>query len=423
VNDTPLFRLRVHFFVLYAIFGAVSPYLSVYLRDVKGLEPSQIGTAYAFALTGVLFMPALMTLLADRYGVVRPLLLGLFALQVLALGLLTQAVGFLPSLLCVCLLYLAHFPKVALSDGAFFAWQSDPTAPRVPFPKVRVWGTLGFIAGGAGVFFAFRASPTLAMPAVAIVAALLGAWNSQSLPQRPVDAGREGGARWPSLEAAQLFRRPRLALFCAGMGLIVSTNSFYYGFYPLYLTEQVAVPARWVGLVANIGVAIEVAWLLSMDRMQARFGLGGVVLLGGLACVVRQAILAFLPYAGAAVALQGLHGLTIVGVLVTPLMYLNSFARDGIRHSVQGLYAMLVAGAFGILGHYVAGQLAQSGLLTLYRTGFVVCAVGLGIVAWALRREQKETPRRGCFEHGTGQDAKTPFETRAASGIPDSRPT
>lgn len=387
--DTPLFRLRAHFFVLYAVFGAISPYLSVYLRDVKGLEPAQIGTAYAFALTGVLFMPALMTLLADRYGLVRPLLLALFGLQIVALGLLTQAIGFVPSLLCVCLLYLAHYPKVALSDGAFFAWQSDPAAPRVPFPKVRVWGTLGFIAGGAAVFFAFRASPVLAMPAVAMVAALMGAWNSRFLPQRPVDRAREGAARWPSVEAAKVFARPRVTLFCVGMGLIVSTNSFYYGFYPLYLTEQVAVPARWVGLIANIGVAIEVAWLLSMDRMQARFGLGGVVLLGGLACVARQAILAFLPFAGAAVALQGLHGLTIVGVFVTPLMYLNTFARDGMRHSVQGLYAMLVAGVFGIAGHYVAGQLAQSGLLALYRTGFVICAVGLAIVALSLRLEKR----------------------------------
>jgi MFS family permease len=90
------------------------------------------------------------------------------------------------------------------------------------------------------------------------------------------------------------------------------------------------------------------------------------------------------------VALQVGHGLTIIGLMVAPVMYLNSLADDSYRNSVQGWYVMVVVGIFAIVGNTVSGLLAQIGLLLLYRVGLVVVTLGAGLLAvsffWPTRR-------------------------------------
>ena len=77
--------------------------------------------------------------------------------------------------------------------------------------------------------------------------------------------------------------------------------------------------------------------------------------------------------------------------MILPVMYLNTYAETGFRNSIQGLYAMLVAGLFSIAGNIAAGQLAEIGLITLYRVSLGVCLFGLLLIALSfyLSRNQK----------------------------------
>ncbi len=369
------FRLKAHNFWVYAVFGCVSPYLPVYLGDIKGLAPSQIGLVLAVGQSGVLFLPPVMTYLADRYGLVAPLLVGLFGLNVAAMGGLAFAAGFAACLLAVFVNQLANQPQVALTDGLYFTLQRQPGAPPVAFSAVRVWGTIGFIAPSGAIVALYPAAGLAVIPYVAAAAAFFGMLNARHLPRRLARAAVPG-SRFPTAEAVRLLRRPRVALFCAGMGLMIATNAAYYSFYPVYLTQQVGIEARWIGLIANLGVALEIGFMLGFERLRERIGLRGLVIAGLAMSLLRLGLLAFVPTAGAAVALQVGHGLTIVGLLVAPVMYLNALAGDGYRNSVQGLYVMLVVGLFAILGNYGSGLLAERGLLLLYRTAFAVAAVG-----------------------------------------------
>jgi len=390
---SPLVRLKAHNFWVYAVFGCISPYLPVYLGDVKGLAPAQIGLILAVGQSGVLFLPPVMTYLADRYGWVAPLLVGLFSMNVAAMGGLALASGFAACLFAVFFNQLANQPQVALTDGLFFSLQREPNAAPVPYSSVRVWGTVGFIAPSAAIVVLYQWGGLQVVPFAAMLAAALGMANARHLPRRivrPPDAH----ARLPTLDALRLLARPRVALFCAGMGLLVATNAAYYSFYPLYLTQQVQIEARWIGLIANVGVALEIGFMLAFERLRSRLGLRGLIIAGVGAALTRLALLAFLPGAFAAVALQLGHGLTIIGLLVAPVMYLNTLAGDSYRNSVQGLYVMLVAGLFAVLGNLMAGQVAESGLLVLYRTAFAVCVVGGLLIAtaflWPKRAERPE---------------------------------
>lgn len=385
-------RLKMHYFAVYGVMGCVAPYLSVYLRDVKILTPAQIGLIYATGQAGVLFMPALMTHLADRHRLVAPLLAGLFAVNAAAVGLLSHAAGFAACLAAVFFVQLANQPQIALGDGLFFSFQRDPRMPATKYSAVRVWGTLGFIFASVVVAGFFRWGGLELMPAVAMGAAVLGLLNALRLPARLPPLAATTPGRLPSLEAARVLMQPRLAVLCLGLGCLVATNAAYYAFYPLYLTDLAGIPARWVGIVAAGGVTIEVGWMLAFESLRARFGLPGMIMLGGSSAVTRLALLAFLPVAGVAVGVQVIHGVTVIGLLITPAMYLNSQAPDHCRNSVQGLYVMLVVGVFAIVGNTLAGIVAEIGLLTLYRAALGVGALGLALVVFSFLWRRPPSP-------------------------------
>lgn len=383
--DPALQRLRWHYLSVYGVFGCVSPYLSVYLGDVKGLSPSQIGLIFALGQAGVLVLPALMTLLADRYRIVSPLMVALFGVNLTAMAGLSVATGFAACLVAVVLNQFANQPQLALSDGLFFSLQAQPGRKRVPFSKVRVFGTIGFIVPSVILFFVYSWGGLTLVPYAAMVMAVIGLLNARRLPRRLPDSGPKA-TRLPTAEAARMLRQPRLALFCLGLGCIFAANAAYYAFYPVYLTRQVGIDSRWIGLVANVGVAIEILYMLGFERLRARFGLAGLTLAGISAVLLRNALLAFVPVASAAIGLQSFHGLAIVGVHIAPLMILNDLVTsETYRNSVQGLYAMLVVGVFGIIGNLAAGQLAELGLPLLYRSALAAAAVGFVLVVISLR--------------------------------------
>ena len=390
---TPIRRLKAHYFVIYAVFGAVTPYMPLYLRDIKGLSPSEMGTIFAAGQSAVLFMPVVMTYLADRFRLVRPLFVVLFTLNVIAMTALVGAVGFWACLLWIALNRLATQPQVALGDGLYFTLQADPKQPRSSFSVVRVWGTIGFIAPSIVFFVGYEFGGGITwIPWVTAIAAGLGIVNALRLPMRSAAQKTSVRSKISTLEAARVLARPPLALFCLGVGFVIFSNMAFYSFYPLYLTTQVGIDEKWVGPISSLGVGIEVLYILGLDRLKRRFGFAGIIALGALASVFRLACLAYLPTPFFAVVFQVFHGATVLGFMIVPVMYLNAHAEEGYRNSIQGLFVVLVSGVFAIAGNIVAGQIAEIGLLELYQVSLGVCIFGILLTAsglWLGRRHKK----------------------------------
>ena len=379
-SPTPIWRLQCHYFALFAVFGAVTPYLPLYLSEIKGLGAAEIGRIFAAGQIGVLFMPIVMTYLADRYRLVRPLLVALFCCNTIAMTALVGVTGFWASLICIALNRLSTQPQVALGDGLFFTHQSDPTQPRASFSSVRVWGTVGFIAPSLVIYAGYHLGGGVNwMPFVAVAFALFGIANAFGLP-RQSNPQTNAAPAVPTLDAARVLLRPSLAFFCLGVGFVIFSNMAFYGFYPLYLTTEVGIDERWVGIISSIGVGFEIFYVLSLDRLRLLFGFGGLIAIGGAATLFRLACLAYLPTPFFAVIFQVFHGLTVIAFMILPVMYLNTFASAGFRNSIQGLYAMIVSGLFAIAGNIAAGELAEIGLITLYRTSLAVCLFGLALI-------------------------------------------
>ena len=143
---------------------------------------------------------------------------------------------------------------------------------------------------------------------------------------------------------------------------------------------MVGVPKRYIGLIINLGVLIEVGCTLIMPWVQRRIHLKGIMVLG-LACMVtRMVLLSFFPTPFTAVISQIGHGFEVLALYIGPVMFLNRLADDEFRNSIQGVFTMAVSGSARVLGGVSAGLMATHFGLK----GCLLLGAGLGACAFVV---------------------------------------
>lgn len=393
----PATALKSNYFLIYALEGALLPYFAVYLSQEHDLRPDQIGLVIAMASGAVFLTPPLVSVLAE--GRVRAdLMLGLtILLSVLALSAFAFAEGFWWVVILFAIYGLVHEPIKPLLDGMFFtARKADPELAGVDFHRIRIWGTFGFIVPGVLLYFVISGQESLAF--LPFVAAGLGFISLLSIPFLPASASHSSystNASRPSMgetvrAAITMFRRREVALFLIAMFLLQSTMSAYATFYPLQATEEAGIPTQWLGIINNVGVGLELVYMAAFGVMVRKLGWRWFMVLGGLATALRLALLAAVPTAAVIVGTQVVHGLIIVATMVGSRALLDRYADDGIRHTSQGLYAMLVMGCGRIVGSALGGIVAEHSLSVLFWTAALSALLASGLLWHALRHEKRE---------------------------------
>ncbi|MFA9478340.1 MFS transporter [Phycisphaerales bacterium AB-hyl4] len=401
--------IKINYFLGYALMGSVLPYLPVYLR-AQDLTNTQVGYILGMMGIAILLSPVALTLLADAHLEGKTLLAAVFAASGSALAAMLLVDGFWPIFLVHALFCLAFVSMMPLQDGLNFQVQAQrQSAGRmtVPYHRVRVWGTVGFILPSLILYLALvNGAPIGAILVVGGAFGLIGMLNTTALPHTrstPRGGGpasdvplptnnnqpeannnkplANGNNRLPTIDALHAMLRPHVLVFCAAMFLAHIANSAYYAFYPLYLTEQVGVPNEWVGLITNLGVAIEVFFMLGFGLLMARFGIRWLMAIGIIAMALRMLLLYTWPSVAMAVATQLLHGLHVLVIHVAPPIFLNRQADNRYRNSIHGLYAMTVYGVGRIIGAVLGGFIADISLLAVFGYSALVCAAAAVLFA------------------------------------------
>ena len=203
--------IKTQFFVSYAILGSLMPLLGVFLKDVKGLSAQQVGLASGLTSLAMLTSPVLITLLADTKLDSRRILAVAFAMSATVLA----AMGAAQTPFATIVLFMLHgFAFVAmlpLMDGFFFSYAEEiGKANRLKegekigssggvmaptYPRVRVWGTIGFILPSLILWWAIRegADSSVIVPC-AILFCVLSLLNSFRLPKVERTVAAKGAA-------------------------------------------------------------------------------------------------------------------------------------------------------------------------------------------------------------------------------------
>lgn len=375
-------RLKTQYFLTFGVMGCLFPYVPVYLR-FRSMTQAQVGWILGIGSAAVIISPVLVTLIADARLEARRVLAMLLLLTAAALCILPLAGSFTAILAIYFLMSVAQIPTIPLQDGINFTLQEQAKAAgqkTVPFHRIRVWGTIGFIAAGAPLFVAMKCGMpvTAALYAAAVFSALAAA-NTLRLPPLPPATARSPGSL-PTLAAARILFSRNLLAFCLASFLLQVAGAAYYGFYTIYLTEQLGIPAAWAGPAMNVGVIFEIAFMLSFGLLLRRLGMRGVLIACTTAVLLRMLLLGLFADVPVAIGSQVLHGAMVLTLNVIPAVLLNSYAEDRFRHSMQGLYTMLIVGLGRIVGNIAAGPIAKSSHTGVYLWSASLVAVALIIL-------------------------------------------
>ena len=416
--------LKAQYFCGFAVMGSVVPYAPVFL-EARGLSDFQIGVVIATTGVAILLTPVIITLLADTRFENRSMIATTYGLGLLGLAALWQAHTFTTLLLGYGLWAMGFWPLLPLQDGLNFAMrrrQTDAGQRDVPYHHVRVWGTIGFIVPSVLLWpVLYRGMPVGATLWSGMLFCLVGFGVTRLLPRvrqpvagqaqasesaeaessEPAEAASDEPAsldppektnRLPTLEAARRMREPQLLLFAIAMWLTHLANAAYYTFYPRYLTDDslLQLGDHWVGVIANVGVVVEIFFMLGFGLFMRKLGLRWLMVVGSVAMAVRLGLLYAIPTVPIAVGTQLFHGISVLVLHVAPPVFINHHAGPSYRNSMQGFYAMSVFGTGRVIGYIAAGLIAELSLLGVFAYAMALCLLAAPLFYLAFHYDTSE---------------------------------
>ena len=354
------FRLCTMMFLNFFIWGAWYVTMGTYLKSIKGVTDVQVGVAYGTQSLGAIIAPFFIGLIADKFFSAQKIL-GILHLAggtaLYYLSVVDHFSAFYPGLLIYMILFM---PTLALINAVSFKQINDP---EKDFAKIRVWGTLGWIA--AGLIIGWMAweqtnSLTNTFRLAAIVSMIMGLF-SFTLPDTPpsktgtkVTFGEILG-----LDAIGLLKDKNFLIFFLSSLLICIPLAFYYQETNIFLNELKVEGAA--GKMA-IGQMSELIFMVLMPFFFVRLGVKKMLLIGMAAWAARYLFFGFGDTARAMWMLYAgiiLHGICYDFFFVTGQIYTNDKAGDKFRASAQGMITLATYGVGMLIGFWVAGLVAQ----------------------------------------------------------------
>ena len=387
-----LYPIKIQFFLSYAALGSIGPLMALLLKEAKDFSPRQIALTLSISSIGMLFTPALMTYLADKSIDSRKILRFIFSITAGSL----IAVYYLNDPLHVTISWtiysIAFIPTLPLLDGYFFNHNQhlkERGEKGLEYQKIRIWGSIGFIAPSAILFFTLSGEKSIANSLWCAVTFCILSLLATYLMQDPA-CPEKVTVKKPTREAFRVLLSPKLIPFCIGIFFSYTAANCYYPYLSVFFKESIGIQNNHIAAITSIGVAIEIIYLLNLTNLKKILGFRGVMTLGLFSMAVRLSILATFPTLKTALIIQIFHGLEILSMFVLPIMYLDQVSGPGFRNSIQGAFTILITVPSRLLGFVIAGEIARSyGAKEVIYAGSILSALGMLIIFVFLKKDNK----------------------------------
>jgi nucleoside transporter len=342
--------LSVMMFLQFFVWGTWFSTINVALDAAK--LGDFIGSAYAAVPLGAIFAPLFLGLIADRFfpsQIIMGVLFLVGGVLIFVAGNAAEAGNgavmsklFLAHMLC-------YMPTLGLGNTIAFTHLQ-----RIEFPRVRVWGTIGWIAAGLMVG-ALGWSADLGIMKLAAAASIALGLFCFILPHTPAPAkGQKIDLRaLLMLDALKLLAKPSFLVFILCSGLICIPLAYYFGMTgPFLANAGFEQPASTM----TIGQMSEIVFMLLIPFFFRRLGVKWMIITGMLAWFVRYLLFAFgAPEQAAWMLFLGiaLHGICYDFFFVTGFMYTDHVAPKEVRGQAQSLLVFVTQGIGMWIGYAI----------------------------------------------------------------------
>ncbi|TVP55481.1 MAG: MFS transporter [Halomonadaceae bacterium] len=366
-------RLSNLYFWYFAALGALVPYWSLYLKD-SGFSYLEIALLMATLQGTKIIAPNLWGWLGDKSGQrLRLVRIGALASLVCFAGVFARPefTGLLLVMLSFSFFWNAILPLYEVVT--LHNLGSDVRR----YGRVRLWGSIGFIAmvaliGALLEFFPVSMLPWMILPV--FVGILLSTQGVHSEPR----VRRE--AHHGSIMA--IIRQPAVWSFFLVNFLLQVSHGPYYTFFSIHL-ETMGYGKFSVGSLWALGVIAEVLLFLIMHRFLGRFTMRSIVLVAIALTALRWGVIAeFSDQLLILLGAQLLHAASYGALHAVSVHYIHNYFGEGHHGQGQALYSGLTFGAGGAVGAFAAGLIVQADSTVMAFWGAAL-AMTLGlVVAW-----------------------------------------
>jgi PPP family 3-phenylpropionic acid transporter len=366
-------NLSAFYFFYFAYLGAFAPFFALYLNSV-GMNAVEIGVLMALPQLTRIVAPHLWGWLADHTGrriaIVRAsgaagmvVFLGVFA-------------GDSFWLLFAVLFAMMFFWSAALPlvEATTLSHLGEETAR---YGRIRVWGSVGFIAAVVAVGYLIDATGPRAV--LWVIAALMATMLLLTTTLAESKAESHPGDELP---VWHIVRRPEVIAIIAASALMAAAHGPYYTFYTIHLVDH-GYSKSAAGWLWALGVVCEIGIFIWMSRLYRAYSLRAILIASTLLAALRFVVIGWAADSFVLLlAAQTLHAASFGSFHAAAIGVVHRLFRG--RHQARGqaIYGSLAYGLGGTVGGLASGY-AWSGLgagLTFTLAG--LCALLAAAVLW-----------------------------------------
>lgn len=350
-EPTPYWRLSGYYFLHFGTLGIFLPYWSLYLKSLD-FNAEAIGILTALLVGTKIISPNIWGWVADHTG---------HRLMVIRTGVFLSAAAFSGAL------FTQSFTGLALVLVAFgFCWnaalpQVEATTmghlqdrPHV-YPKIRVWGSVGFILAVWVLGRALETQPLTLVPWAILGLTLINAGLTLSLPDQPAQPEDHYKDR-----LRDVLKRPEVIAILVVCFLMQAGHGPYYTFYSIYL-EDAGYGVDRIGELWALGVMAEVVLFMFMHGLLKRYGLRFLLIVSLTLAALRWWLIGeFVDSLWILVVAQVLHAASFGLYHAVGIQLFHRIFTGHLQGRGQALYSSVSFGAGLAIGSWVSGIFWES---------------------------------------------------------------
>jgi MFS transporter, PPP family, 3-phenylpropionic acid transporter len=381
-TDKSVSRIRLFiggsalYFTVYLHYGVTTPFLPVWYEH-KGFSPDQIGALLSLPMFLKLLVIAPIMTFADRLRRVRDmtwLCTGTAALILASMNFVDPFVA----LLALTGLFAVFWDTMPVLADAYCVSAAKDKA--LDFGRMRLWGSIAFVSANllSGLIVHRLGVGSTVWIAVACLSLPL-----LVLPRLPPDSAFNGARPSATGEWRKLLQNRGLLLMIASVSLIISSHGLLNNFSSSHWISQ-GLSETTVGQLWAVSVAAEGAVLFFGRTFIERRSPEMLVIIGGIAAVLRWLIMSRDPSLALLFPIQLLQGLSGISPILAMMIYIERNIPPHLIASAQGLYAPVWSAALA-LTTLASGPLWRLFGVQAYFAMTLIAATGAAIAAVAMR--------------------------------------
>jgi MFS transporter, PPP family, 3-phenylpropionic acid transporter len=346
--------LRAIFFINTAAFGCWLTFFNIYLKEKIGFTTSQIGVLSSILPFGTLLILPIWGILADKFVRKNVFLIALFMSMILINGILLIN-NYYIFILFLFLFGSFYSPLTPMLDTIALDYVEQ--TGKDSYGEIRLWASAGWAFSTLVVGYLLREIDVkFVFPitsALFLVSGLIMVWL-----YKPLKVKRNIATLKFSHLGKIIIDSPRLIIFIFIILIYGILSAPVMLFINLYYNE-IGAQSQHLGIAFTVQALCELPFFFYGKKILDRFGARRVMVFAMFITMVRMLLYGITKDPVLAIAIGGLHGITIALFMVSVIQQIHVFIPQEWRATGQSFIYIFYFGVGIALGYIWSGYLSE----------------------------------------------------------------